>query len=178
VAWDGKGPELGPIYGGDLKNAGDLLEMGSDLTLAASQTYAAAFPIWQSVHGVQGDLRATELTGALLKAQPALSASQATLEDAILARGRINLNDLSPVTGALLKRVDPYLSSFNDGLSFALTLPTLLGASKEGPKTYLILIQNEDELRPTGGFITAVGKLVVWDGKLISWNVADLVFCR
>src|ERR1700690_3289452 len=42
-----------PVYGGDIQYAGDLLELGSDLTLAASQTYETAFPIWQSVHGNQ-----------------------------------------------------------------------------------------------------------------------------
>ena len=173
--WLGVGEALGwlPVYGGDLKYSDDLLELGSDLTLAASQTYKTAFPIWQSVHGDQGNLQATSLTEELLNAQPALSNSQTTLGEAVLVRGRININELSPNTAAALRRVDVYLSSFNDGLSLALSLPTLLGGSKEGPKTYLILIQNEDELRPTGGFITAVGKVVVENGKLISWNITD-----
>jgi hypothetical protein len=47
-------------------------------------------------------------------------------------------------------------------------LPVILGADGAGPKTYLILVQNADELRPTGGFITSVGKLVVNNGKIVS----------
>ncbi len=65
----------------------------------------------------------------------------------------------------------------DEALSVGLSLPGLLGASSEGPKTYLILIQNGDELRPTGGFITAVGKVVVWNGQVISWNIANVSDC-
>jgi hypothetical protein len=54
-----------------------------------------------------------------------------------------------------------------------LELPSILGATQDGPKTYLLLVQNEDELRPTGGFITAAGNLVVQDGKVISLAFED-----
>lgn len=162
-----------PIYGGDIKYSGDLLEMASDLTQSASQTWQTAFPIWQSIQQNRSDLKAEQLTSRLLKAQPTLLQSQATLQEAIQARQRIDIAKLSPTPHSWLTRLDPYLSSFNESLSLALALPNLLGAGQEGPKTYLILIQNEDELRATGGFITAVGKVVVWNGQLISWNVAD-----
>ena len=135
--WLGLGKALGwlPVYGGDLKNSGDLLELGSDLTQAGSQTYKAALPIWQSVHANQGNLQADALTQELMNAQPALSDAQMALGQAELVRQRININELTPTTGALLKRVDAYLSSFNDGLSFALSIPALMGEGKDGPKT-------------------------------------------
>jgi hypothetical protein len=56
-------------------------------------------------------------------------------------------------------------------LMLAIEIPRAMGASSEGPKTYLLLAQNEDELRPTGGFITAAGVLLVQDG-----NISDPVF--
>lgn len=171
--WVSDGMGWVPKYGGDLKNAGDLLEMASDLTQAGSLTYKTAYPIWQALHQNEGELRGTELAKLLLNTQPRFSQAQATLQEAIQARKRIKIEDLSPTTQAWLGRVDPYLSTFDNGLSLALSLPGVMGAGKDGPKTYLILVQNEDELRPTGGFITAVGKLVVWNGELISWNVAD-----
>ena len=43
-----------------------------------------------------------------------------------------------------------------------------------GPKTYLLLAENEDELRPTGGFITSVGNLVLHDGQVISLEFEDV----
>jgi len=162
-----------PIYGGDIQYAGDLLEMASGLIQSASQTYHTTFPIWEAIHQNQGDLKASELTGMLLNAQPALLGSQAILQQAIETRQRIVAERLSPTTHSWLARAEPYVTSLDEALSLALSLPRLLGGSQEGPKTYLVLVQNEDELRPTGGFITAVGKMVVWNGELISWNVED-----
>ena len=55
-----------------------------------------------------------------------------------------------------------------DGLSVAEELPRLMGATSEGPKTYLLLVENEDELRPTGGLVTAVGTLLMQNGRINS----------
>ncbi len=50
-------------------------------------------------------------------------------------------------------------------------LPALLGM--DGPKTYLILVQNNHELRATGGFIAAIGRLTLDQGKLAELDFAD-----
>ena len=52
-----------------------------------------------------------------------------------------------------------------EGLTFAEEFPRMMGATAEGPKTYLLLAQNEDELRPTGGFITAAGHVAYAGGS-------------
>ena len=64
--------------------------------------------------------------------------------------------------------MDRVLPPFNDGLTLATEIPSLLGASDEGPKTYLLLVENADELRPTGGFITAAGNLLLQNGHITS----------
>ena len=54
-------------------------------------------------------------------------------------------------------------------------LPDLLG--NPNPKTYMILFQNDAELRPTGGFMTAYAFLKVTKGKidlLSSYDIYDL----
>lgn len=54
-------------------------------------------------------------------------------------------------------------------------LPTLLGDPNE--KTYMLLFQNDGELRPTGGFLTAYAYLKVSKGKITplnSYNIYDL----
>jgi hypothetical protein len=51
------------------------------------------------------------------------------------------------------------------------SLPWLLGM--DGPRTYLVLIQNSHELRATGGFIAAVGRVSVERGRLIAFDFAD-----
>ena len=44
-------------------------------------------------------------------------------------------------------------------------LPEIMGA-KENRKKYLILFQNDNELRPTGGFLTAYSTIFIEDGKV------------
>jgi hypothetical protein len=51
------------------------------------------------------------------------------------------------------------------------SLPWLLGM--DGPRTYLVLVQNNHELRPTGGFIAAVGRVSVDKGRLTDLDFAD-----
>lgn len=54
-------------------------------------------------------------------------------------------------------------------------LPTLLGDPAE--KTYMLLFQNDGELRPTGGFLTAYAFLKVNKGRITplnSFNIYDL----
>ncbi len=49
--------------------------------------------------------------------------------------------------------------------------PDLLGLN--GPRTYLILVQNEDELRATGGYITAAGTVTIERGRLTDLAIED-----
>ncbi len=87
----------------------------------------------------------------------------------IATRKGLDAEQLSPrLRSLLVEDLDPLLGQADEALSMALALPDVLGAGEDGPKTYLILVQNEDELRPTGGFITAFGNLVVNDGQVIS----------
>ena len=51
------------------------------------------------------------------------------------------------------------------------SLPWLLGM--EGPRTYLVLVQNSHELRATGGFIAAVGRVSVDGGRLVDFDFQD-----
>lgn len=50
--------------------------------------------------------------------------------------------------------------------------PYLLGT--EGPRTYLVLFQNDKELRPTGGFITAYSIATVQNGKFEPKSSSDI----
>lgn len=51
-------------------------------------------------------------------------------------------------------------------------LPDIVAHS--GQKTYLILFQNNNELRPTGGFIGSFGLLTFERGKMIDFEVSDV----
>lgn len=59
---------------------------------------------------------------------------------------------------------DQYLTMFIDARPLLEILPQLLGEPET--KTYLVLFQNDKELRPTGGFITAYAILKFDQGKM------------
>jgi hypothetical protein len=162
-----------PVYGGDLQYTGDLLETASDLTDSARQTLEIAKPVWAAMQQNGQDIKATALTQMLLDAQPSLLQAQFTLHQAMQARQRIIPERLSSKNQSLIPRLDSYLTAMDEALSLALAVPDVLGGGNSGPKTYLILIQNEDELRPTGGFITSVAKAVVWKGNLLDLSIVD-----
>lgn len=61
---------------------------------------------------------------------------------------------------------------FQKGQKISLLIPQILG--QRGVKNYLVLFQNNMELRPTGGFIGSYGILRLENGKLISFEVYDV----
>lgn len=75
----------------------------------------------------------------------------------------VAFKDLVDVTGSLLTQARPMVKQ----------LPQLLGVNKEAK--YLILFQNDAELRPTGGFITAYAIFRVEQGK-IHLNTSDDIY--
>jgi len=79
-------------------------------------------------------------------------------------RAKLNLEQ----TRKAIDQLDQQLPTLKDGLQLARELPALLPGilGKEHPVNYLAMIQNADELRPTGGFISSVGRLTFDKGKL------------
>ncbi|MDO8270086.1 MAG: DUF4012 domain-containing protein [Candidatus Levybacteria bacterium] len=57
-------------------------------------------------------------------------------------------------------------------LSLSEVLPQIAGFDQE--RTYLLLFQNNDELRPNGGFIGSIGELTVKDGKISKISIQDV----
>ena len=171
------GPVLSwiPEYGGDIAEARDLMVLGDSMLTAADTTYQAVSPMLDLLttrSDTEEGFDTARLLQILDEAQPRLLEAQQQVNDAVEARARIDVDRLSPLAReAMTNYVDKALPWMQDGIVIANELPRLMGASDEGPKTYLLLAQNEDELRPTGGFITAAGTLLLKDGQ-----IANLTF--
>ena len=163
-------PKLGwvPVYGCDLVASPDLLDLAGSLSVSATQSYQAGRPLIEALREA-GSLNPEKIATLFVQMGPQMSAANESLAQAQEARANIDVGCLSPyVHEQVVEKVDPVLTLLEDGQSAALALPSLLGATQDGPKTYLLLVQNEDELRPTGGFITAAGNLVIQNGKILS----------
>jgi len=159
-----------PVYGGDLASVQTLMNMADSLLTSADLSYQVIAPLLGEIN--KSGLTPTLLTEELIKAQPQLIEADRQLNLAVMARNNLAMERLSPgVRDLILKDVDQMITLLGGGLAIAEDLPRLMGASSEGPKSYMILAQNEDELRPTGGFITAVGTLLMENGR-----VSDMTF--
>jgi hypothetical protein len=164
-------PRLGwvPTYGGDLASAPELIELAEHLVSAANISLQAAQPLLNELGSQNSTLDPASLTAFLVQAQPQLEQARLELDRSLAVRKNIEADRLSPrLHNLLVEKLDPMLGWADDGISLATALPGALGATAEGPKTYLLLVENEDELRPTGGFITSVGNLVLSNGQVLS----------
>ena len=158
-----------PIYGGDLAAAPELIEMTEHLVNASEISLQAARPLLNEFGSQNSTMDPAGLTTLLVQAQPPLEQARLQMDQALALRNNMDAQRLSPRLHSLLvEELDPVLTLADEGLALVTALPVILGASEEGPKTYLLLAQNEDELRPTGGFITSVGNLVLQNGQVIS----------
>ena len=161
-------PQLGwlPEIGPDVASAPDLLEMAQALADGGVLAFDALSPLLAQAQAGQVDLPGA--IAVLDQSQPSLASAESALAYASATRAQIDANGLSSRLSQLLAVVDRALPVLRSGVQAARVAPDLLGG--DGPRTYLVLAQNDDERRPTGGWISGVG-LVTVDGGRIT-NVA------
>ena len=163
-------PRLGPT----LVASPHLLDMADGGTEAAVLAVGSLKPALAAVQGGSFGLDALgDLLPTLAAAGPALQQAGAALDRTAAARAELAAampNEQLPWrVRQLLEVADEWLPLGRNGLRLAPYLPALLGA--DGPRRYLIMAQNEDELRATGGFLTGAGLVTVENGR-----IADLRF--
>lgn len=156
-------PRIGPL----IAQAEPLLAMADAGTETAAYAFRGLKPglaIMQD-NSLGGMDKMAGLVAVLDTARPDLAAAAAAFEHYTTARGRLaNLEALPWRVRSLLAQADAYENLVQDGLQVAQILPAFLGIN--GPRRYLLLAQNEEELRPTGGFIAGAGVLTVQNGRL------------
>ena len=163
-------PRLGPT----LVAAPHLLDMADGGTEAAVLAVGSLKPALATVQGGSLGLESLgELLPTLAAAGPALQEASVALDRTAAARtalaAAVPAEALPWRVQQLMQLSDEWLPLGQDGLRLAPHLPGLLGA--DGPRRYLIMAQNEDELRATGGFLTGAGVVTVENGR-----IADLRF--
>jgi hypothetical protein len=169
-------PALGwlPKVGGDLQAAPHLLVMIDSLTKAGELTCDALEPASAAFEGDSEDSDDISLQQAvrlLGQAQPDLEQAMLGVEEAQDAWERVDTEYLSPWLARRVVPLEPGLPLLWAGLKAATVAPDLLGIDE--PRTYLIMAQNEDELRPTGGFISGAGRLTLDDGEITELSFLD-----
>lgn len=106
------------------------------------------------------------LTQKVSEAYEKLSLIQASLE-------QVDLGGYSEKQQSVIDQIGEKIQEFRSGLEIhqqlQQVLPDIFGSSKK--RTYALLLQNNQELRPTGGFIQAIALLNFDNGSLVSYQV-------
>jgi hypothetical protein len=140
-----------------------------NLASAASDTGAALAPVLADRHAAQPPN--VVLAEQLSAARPRLEDARLALARAAMSWERVSPDELPAPLRERWAQLPRLLPLARDGLDLALVLPELLGAS--GPRDYLLLAQNPYELRATGGFITAAGRLTLDRGRFADFQLRN-----
>ncbi len=164
-----------PVVGGDVSAAPDLLQMGIGVTTAGDSLFEGMEPLVYLVSGSADDPSSVgmmeTLALAAVEGQPHFEAARTELQRVQELRERVTGRHLSPEVSGLVERLDRYLPLLDTGVEALLVAPSLLGADE--PRAYLLLAQNEQELRATGGFISSVALLRLSGGRILELDFRD-----
>ena len=163
-------PKVGPL----LAAAPHLMEMADAGTETAAYAMRGLKPglVTLQSESESDESKLPQLVAAIDQARPDLLQAAQSLDKVAAARSQIdNVEQFPGKTRELMALFDEILPLAQDGLKLAQVLPQMAGI--DGPRRYLILAQNEDELRATGGFISGTGVVVVENGRILSLDFGD-----
>jgi hypothetical protein len=169
---------LAPNFGW-LPRIGPLIEASPQLMTMAEAGTRTAVLAYQGLHPALIILNAGNPTSPvpalveqLALAQSDLAQAKLALAQVVEARHQLPREEELPWrVRALLAQADEWLPLGQRSLTIAQVLPDIMG--QEQPRRYLILAQNEDEIRATGGFLSGAGVLVIEQGQIVQIDFQD-----
>jgi hypothetical protein len=157
----------------------EALDVAQALTLCANDMLAGTEPTLRFLsEGAENDAVRLQLSSAersvelLHLGQGRFLSARRRLETAKTQLDDLKLADISPdllVTVDLLIRYHQDLQDINDLLLDAPELLTV-ALGLEDTQTYLVLSQNSDELRPSGGYISTYGWMIIRNGRIVNYD--------
>ena len=164
-------PTVGPLF----INAQHFIEMGdagTETAIHAVRGLKPALAVLQSENS--GESRLPALVTVISDARPDLAHAEMSFQQVVAAYEQLEKIEAFPdQLQPVFALADEMIPLAEDGFKLVQVLPQIAGA--DVPKTYLILAQNDDELRATGGFITGVGVLTVDNGRIMQLDFQDAV---
>ncbi|MFH1088961.1 MAG: DUF4012 domain-containing protein [Candidatus Uhrbacteria bacterium] len=156
-----------------LPSTGSTYKSGTNLISAGEELSEAGEKISQGLLAIQTD--GLDTTGKL-----AILAESFKSAWPLLEKANDHLEKVDPTVlpveyqanfSELQNLLPSFLASIQNVTKFSDTLATLLGA--EGKKRYLLLFQNNTEIRPTGGFLGSFAVLDVSHGDITNLDVPE-----
>lgn len=167
------------ILGGDASALPHLIDTALNISQAGRGLYEGLEPLLSLLLDNPQNPALTYKAGAqeriiapLLAGQPRFVDARDHLSQALTASQKIDRAQLSDETARVVDEIDSILPRLYSLADTLVNMPDLLNnlLGRQEQKTYLVLSQNNDELRPTGGFISTFGVLVVKDGQIANYE--------
>lgn len=145
----------------------------ADLVLKAVDPFSSLLGFGVESKPVSVEEKLAQLVKIVPQLSPSLEEASSEINSFIAEVDYINSNNYPEVVGnfkirdsikGLKNQLDALQYLLSQSKPFLASLPGALGYPT--PKTYLILFQNDKELRPTGGFISAYSLVSITDGKI------------
>lgn len=167
------------IVGGDAGALPHLTDAAVNATVAGQELYAGLEPLLTLLLAEPDSPSLAYRVGTeeriiapLLAGQPRLQDARRHLAQALAASKGIDRATLSDEMAAAVDEVDDQLPRLYKLADTLIALPdlltSLLGLHRQ--TVYLVMAQNNDELRPTGGWVGTYGVLVIEDGKIVDYE--------
>ena len=171
-----------PYLSGQLADLKYLLSTADILSKSLSQGGEIAIKISDAVSGKNGvaflDMSTDQKKAALqliYESLPELNGIKANLNLALLNIDRVNASGiLAPFKSKIVlaqNQLESGVAIADKAIIVSQVLPSLIGYP--GPSNYLVLLQNNSELRPTGGFLGTVGNLEIYLGDITKFKTDD-----
>lgn len=156
-------------YGSILAYAPEFLTIAAEMSQVVADIVALVAPAVPS--NGDGEMQINAALAAISGQYDAFAPLAVRAERAAEALTAINASSLPEALVGPLAEIQPYAEFMGPVLQITPGLPDLLGMN--GPYTYLVLVQNNHELRGTGGFITGVGEVTVDRGQVTKLDFSD-----
>jgi hypothetical protein len=154
----------------------ELVRVGAELAEAGQVASAGLRPMTEAMaaresSSGQGKPMSEALFDGLLEARPHLRQATDQVGQAAEAVSAIRAERLWSPLSWLVPKLAEYLQLGRAGLEAVIAAPSLLG--EDEPVHYLLLAQNSDELRATGGFVSGIGVVTLDRGKPLELEIRD-----
>ena len=162
-------PQIGPL----VIIAPQLVEMADAGTETAVYAYDALKPALRLMQNeANNGSPLPQLVNIIADARPTLALAQQSFQRVVIARNQITTEDQLPgrIQNAF-QLFDEWLPMAQDGMVMVQVAPNILAHTEQ--RNYLLLAQNEDELRATGGFISGIGLLTIENGDILALDFQD-----
>jgi len=166
------------LAGADLISAGDKF-----LNILAPFAPTLGFKTQESIVTLGGQERIAGLIKAMPQVAGQLDAVKIDIVSGSQKLSRVNTNrypetmrgyKIRSTLESVKSTLDSLAQSGPDLEDILNTLPRIMGDQER--KVYLVLFQNDKEIRPTGGFWTAYALLGVEQGRIVSAQSGDMYF--